>query len=246
MRWWQAGRPTTAQGLKFKQQEAEYLTRWREIVHQVVWEYCDRHNLKRPNRCTTVQPSGCLDKTALRIFNQGLLYADEIVAPGSGETVGLELTVRNGIGASTAIANQPLELVEIKLANGRTLRMTPNHRMSVEGKWVYACDLQPGMLLDYSIGEYQKQEDALLIPLQLENYTRVKRSQTLGHNRGVLTQEIVTPATMTSDLAYFLGCLFGNGCISQNKYRVRFSHSRLDVLHCLQEKGKNYLASQAI
>ncbi|GGA53902.1 hypothetical protein CYANOKiyG1_74010 [Okeania sp. KiyG1] len=238
LRWWQAGRPTTAQGLKFKQQEAEYLTRWREIVHQVVWEYCDRHNLKRPNRCTTVQPSGCLDKTALRIFNQGLLYADEIVAPGSGETVGLELTVRNGIGASTAIANQPLELVEIKLANGRTLRMTPNHRMSVEGKWVYACDLQPGMLLDYSIGEYQKQEDALLIPLQLENYTRVKRSQTLGHNRGVLTQEIVTPATMTSDLAYFLGCLFGNGCISQNKYRVRFSHSRLDVLHCLQEKGK--------
>ncbi|MDY7005289.1 MAG: ribonucleoside-triphosphate reductase, adenosylcobalamin-dependent [Cyanobacteriota bacterium] len=58
LHWWQAGRPATIQGLEFKQQEAEYLTRWREIVHQVVWEYCDRHNLKRPNRCTTVQPSG--------------------------------------------------------------------------------------------------------------------------------------------------------------------------------------------
>ena len=238
LHWWQAGRPTTTQGLEFKQQEAEYLSRWREIVHRVVWDYCDRHNLKRPNRCTTVQPSGCLDKTALRIFNQGLLYADEIVAPGSGETVGLELTVRDGIGASTAIANQPLELVEVKLANGRILRMTPNHRMSVAGKWVHGCDLKPGMLLDYSIGEYQKQEDALLIPLELENYTRVKRSKTLGHNRGVLTHEIVTPATLTPDLAYFLGCLFGNGCISEHKYRVRFSHSRLDVLHRLQEKGK--------
>ncbi|OZH52742.1 hypothetical protein AFK68_22375 [Hydrocoleum sp. CS-953] len=238
LQWWQAGRPETIQGLEFKKQEAEYLTRWREIVHRVVWDYCDHHNLKRPNRCTTVQPSGCLDKTALRIFNQGLLYADEIVAPGSGETVGLELTVRDGIGASTAIANQPLELVEVKLANGRILRMTPNHRMSVAGKWVYGCDLKPGMLLDYSIGEYHKQEDALLIPLELENYTRVKRSQTLGHNRGVLTHEIVTPATLTPDLAYFLGCLFGNGCISEHKYRVRFSHGRLDILHRLQETGK--------
>ncbi|MDJ0516076.1 MAG: LAGLIDADG family homing endonuclease [Trichodesmium sp. MO_231.B1] len=58
LRWWQAGRPETIQGLDFKQQEAEYLIRWREIVHRVVWDYCDRHNLKRPNRCTTIQPSG--------------------------------------------------------------------------------------------------------------------------------------------------------------------------------------------
>ena len=238
LRWWQAGRPATAQGLEFKQQEAKYLTRWREIVHRVVWDYCDRHNLKRPNRCTTVQPSGCLDKTALRIFNQGLLYADEVVTPGSGETVGLGLTVRNGIGASTAIANQPMELVEIKLANGRKLRMTPNHRMSVKGKWIHACNLKPGMLLDYSIGEYQKREDTLLIPLQLEDYTEVNNSQTLGHNGGVLTKKIMTPASMTSDLAYFLGCLFGNGCIVQNKYQVCFYHSRLDVLYSLQEKGK--------
>ena len=58
LRWWQEGRPATTQGLEFKQQEAAYLSRWREIVHRVVWDYCDRHNLKRPNRCTTVQPSG--------------------------------------------------------------------------------------------------------------------------------------------------------------------------------------------
>lgn len=67
MRWWAEGRPETTTGLEFKRQEQEYLTRWREIVHRVVWDYCDRvaernslHriNLKRPNRCTTVQPSG--------------------------------------------------------------------------------------------------------------------------------------------------------------------------------------------
>ncbi|NJL61041.1 MAG: ribonucleoside-triphosphate reductase, adenosylcobalamin-dependent, partial [Methylacidiphilales bacterium] len=58
LRWWEQGRPKTPQGIAFKHKEQEYLSRWKNIVHRVVWEYCDRHNLKRPNRCTTVQPSG--------------------------------------------------------------------------------------------------------------------------------------------------------------------------------------------
>jgi len=58
LHWWAEGRPDTDQGVQFKQQEKAYLTRWRDIVHRVVWEYCDKHGIKRPNRCTTVQPSG--------------------------------------------------------------------------------------------------------------------------------------------------------------------------------------------
>ncbi|MCJ2542912.1 ribonucleoside-triphosphate reductase, adenosylcobalamin-dependent [Thermostichus vulcanus] len=58
LRWWQEGRPETPTGLTFKRKEQEYLTRWREIAHQTVWDYCDRHGLRRPNRCTTVQPAG--------------------------------------------------------------------------------------------------------------------------------------------------------------------------------------------
>ena len=58
LRWWEAGRPDTVNGLEFKQKEQDYLTRWRNTVHQVVWDYCDRHHIKRPNRCTTVQPAG--------------------------------------------------------------------------------------------------------------------------------------------------------------------------------------------
>lgn len=58
LRWWAEGRPQTIAGLDFKQREADYLTRWREIVQRAVGTYCDKHNLKHPNRCTTVQPSG--------------------------------------------------------------------------------------------------------------------------------------------------------------------------------------------
>lgn len=58
LRWWEAGRPETPEGLIFKRGEQKYLNFWKDVVHQVVWEYCDRHQIKRPNRCTTVQPAG--------------------------------------------------------------------------------------------------------------------------------------------------------------------------------------------
>jgi len=58
LEWCVAGRPDTVRGIEFKEREKEYLTRWREIVENTVAEYCNRHHLKCPNRCTTVQPSG--------------------------------------------------------------------------------------------------------------------------------------------------------------------------------------------
>ena len=56
--WWQAGRPDSEAGKVFKDKEAAYLSRWKTIVNDTVWDYCDRHGLRRPNRCTTVQPAG--------------------------------------------------------------------------------------------------------------------------------------------------------------------------------------------
>jgi ribonucleotide reductase class II len=81
LEWWEAGRPrqwgnevmSPSPGENFSQStvnefeheseyfiayESWYLNWWRGIVETKVWEYCDRSNLKRPNRCTTLQPSG--------------------------------------------------------------------------------------------------------------------------------------------------------------------------------------------
>jgi len=58
LKWWEAGRPETKEGQDFKIQEATFLSRWRKIVNDTVFEYCDRHNIRRPSRCTTVQPAG--------------------------------------------------------------------------------------------------------------------------------------------------------------------------------------------
>ncbi len=58
LQWWEAGRPDSEEGRAFRAEEARYLRRWRAIVDEAVWDYCDRHGLRRPNRCTTVQPAG--------------------------------------------------------------------------------------------------------------------------------------------------------------------------------------------
>jgi len=58
LKWWEAGRPETKEGKDFKLKEANFLSRWRKIVNDTVFDYCDRHNLRRPSRCTTVQPAG--------------------------------------------------------------------------------------------------------------------------------------------------------------------------------------------
>ncbi len=58
LNWWETGRPNTMRGLEFKAKEQEYLSRWKATVHKVVAEYCTKHGIKPPNRCTTVQPAG--------------------------------------------------------------------------------------------------------------------------------------------------------------------------------------------
>ena len=58
LEWWKAGRPDTVVGHIFARAEAEYLTRWRGVVEETVSEYCKKHDLRCPNRTTTVQPAG--------------------------------------------------------------------------------------------------------------------------------------------------------------------------------------------
>jgi ribonucleotide reductase, class II len=46
------------EGEIYRALEAAYLNYWRIIVEETIDYYCEKHNLKTPNRCTTVQPSG--------------------------------------------------------------------------------------------------------------------------------------------------------------------------------------------
>jgi ribonucleotide reductase class II len=68
LHWWQAGRPDVWHGRKgefvenraefYREKEQRYFVFWRETVQDTLEEYCTRHGLKVPIRCTTVQPAG--------------------------------------------------------------------------------------------------------------------------------------------------------------------------------------------
>lgn len=67
LQWWQAGRPRiwgllyedgSSEADYFRRWERWTLTKWRETVELTVLDYCRRHGIPRPNRCTTVQPAG--------------------------------------------------------------------------------------------------------------------------------------------------------------------------------------------
>jgi ribonucleotide reductase class II len=69
LRWWSKDRcssfisnnpdaPQYNLAVFFRDQERIWLTKFRLWAQKYVWDFCDRHGLKRPNRYTTVQPSG--------------------------------------------------------------------------------------------------------------------------------------------------------------------------------------------
>lgn len=62
--WWASDRPVflgtnnRAIAKAFREEEIQWLCKFRSWAEEAVFEFCDRHGLKRPNRFTTVQPAG--------------------------------------------------------------------------------------------------------------------------------------------------------------------------------------------
>ena len=56
--WMMNGRPNNKAGKSFVKRECRYLQRWADIVRLTVTNYCKKHDLRVPNRMTTVQPAG--------------------------------------------------------------------------------------------------------------------------------------------------------------------------------------------
>jgi ribonucleotide reductase class II len=58
LKWMMEGRPKNSDGNMFEWQEANYLKRWRAAAREGVRVYCEKHDIRCPNRITTVQPAG--------------------------------------------------------------------------------------------------------------------------------------------------------------------------------------------
>ena len=224
-------------GQLFYDIEKAYLSMWKQEVFSGVYEYCDARGLKRPNRTTCVQPGGCGDRSLIRVTDQGLIYMDEIMEDGAGDISGLELSVRNGILVNKGIANEPSNLVKIVLNNGRILRLTADHRLAVNDNWLSVEELIPGMSLDYKLDTYDSKKNYPLVKIDFSSYTKYNPNLSIGeYKKGYITP-ISLPDTLSPDLAYLIGAMYGNGCCDSRNGtgRVRFTHEKVEVLNKIQD-----------
>ena len=154
LRWWAEGRPPHAQGAAFSAYEVKTLRRFRAVVEEEVATYCEAHGLKVPNRCTTVQPAGCLGLDAVRVTSRGLLLFDEAKLLSAWHQDD-PLLIRGTLPVVDTVRNEPRPALRLTLVSGRQIACTPDHRFWVKSMgWVQAQALRIGHELQASPGEH--------------------------------------------------------------------------------------------
>ncbi|NJO06169.1 MAG: hypothetical protein HC876_11975 [Chloroflexaceae bacterium] len=123
------------------------------------------------------------------------------------------------------------QTIRIRMNYGLTVESTPHHRWFVSyhyrrgaglepvNAWVPAAELSVDDVLEVNIGAYTNETHA---PLASVNALALKM-------RGNATP-MIQPAAMNEDVAWLLGYLWGDGCLSPGGFRIRFMDSREENL----------------
>jgi ribonucleotide reductase class II len=200
--WWAEGRPPHERGHEFSLIEHLHLKRFRGVVEAQVVDYCTRHGLRIPNRCTTVQPAGCLTMEAVRTTDQGIFLLDEIGEDLLTHAESLELSVRDGSRITDKVMNPPMTVVRLTLNSGRQITATYDHRFAVIDS--SSTDLEPCWK---QAGAICEGSDALVhspvAPYEGRDYLLP----------GVVSSLKVTPPAINHELAYFAGVLLGRNAM---------------------------------
>lgn len=194
-------------------------------------------------KTTSVKPSGCRPAEALTATSEGLLTLEEVFEL-SGHQVGEDWhemdTPLAALGAgpiSKTYDNGEQDILRIRLSYGIELESTPNHQWFVKSRydrnkkdryvevneWRRADELQLDDILDVNLQAYRREHAAPLAqvnPLHLHMRSDARR--------------IRQPVELTPDLAWLLGYLWGDGCQSPEKFRIRFTDANLDNLQKAQ------------
>lgn len=193
----------------------------RTTAHNAANEYADELGIPRPLLITAIKPEGCWTKEYLRTTDQGLLLLDEInpdIFSQVGAKASTGYTVRgNKVTNTYAAEKQPI--VKVTLQNGRVLKMTAGHPISVNGEWTEAARLCVGQIIDSELGTYVGQA------------TKLKQVESDGFRSDARAYK--TPAEMTADLAWLLGVYFGDGSFpiddKTNQCRIKLIGRDLSV-----------------
>lgn len=220
-------------------QDAGVKAHLREIAVEVNRQTAAALHINQSAAVTCVKPSGnCRPWYSLTSTSAGLLTLQELFADHpedaewaeiQGDIYALQGDERARI--SRTYNNGVSPTVRIRMSYGLVVESTPQHRWFVayryrRGKglqpvneWIMAADLCPDDVLDVNIGAYTNETHA---PLAAVRSLALKM-------RGNATP-IQQPVEMNEDIAWLLGYLWGDGCLSPGGFRIRFVDNRQDNL----------------
>ncbi len=189
----------------------------------------------RNSQASVLAPTGCLVGGTLVPTDGGLVRLGSLGDPLGPQWQSLEARVQTDEGVRDAtrfFVNGVEPVVDVATRRGYRLRGTTKHRIKVvdaTGAWVWRrlADVQPGdrvpLALDQLVGESQP---VALPPL----------GEGFGWARDT---HVLTPSTMTAELAELVGYFMGDGSLHAKGLRLCVSAGDFDVIERLELLGKS-------
>lgn len=194
--------------------------RWYQALRDAVWEtnkeWAALLGINVSSSITAVKPAGnCRPWSALVTTDKGIFSMEDFAY---GHATGVTTTRGTVKGFND---NGDEALLRVRTRYGCELDCTPNHRWLTQRGMVAASDLTTNDEIIVEIGKYDNTAHAKLRSLPAEALrTRYKQ-----------IEPVTLPTEMSSDLAWLLGYLWGDGALSINGYRIRFMDQNRDHLH---------------
>lgn len=185
-------------------------------------EYAEELGTPKSKLVTSVKPEGCTTSDMMRTLDDGVLFLEEIYKGITNENTAYgfhEIKEPYSVAGNIVrkiYKNDLKNVKRITLKNGRILRITDEHPMSVNGEWVSGSNLREGMVIDSYIGTYKTEENQKLKEI---DYTIYRSDAKLEKY----------PTEMNEDLAWLIGAYFANGSFTSN-HRIKF-HCQYKEVH---------------
>lgn len=199
----------------------------RKAAQDSTYKLADKLKLNRPKLVTAIKPSGCWTKEFTRVTDQGLVTIEEMQPKIDFEEGFMNLTgfSTRGNKITKTYKNTKQDILQIKLKNGRTMKISKEHPMSVGGKWIKAKNLKIDDRIDSELGTYSKTTHSELIS---DIDISMHRADTRNYE---------VPSSMSEDLAYLIGSYQANGCFTTND-RIKYSSNQMGVHEKIQRIWK--------
>jgi len=186
-------------------------------------------------KVTTTKPSGCRPGRSLTSTDRGILSLDELLEEhpedlewnnDHSDSYVYQKNSKNKI--LRTYRNSTSKIIKIKMNYNLDFECTPNHMVFVSehmnassekggykridvNKWICANDVRAGDIIHISMNSYRKNICSKLSHSAIPDTF-------IGARGNIITQ----PEYMNNDLAWIIGYLYGDGCLSRHKFRTRF------------------------